>query len=555
MMRSFRFIYATFIFIGFLFVFSACSKSNDQTGLIPADAAVLVQINGKSLDQKLPWAEIKNNPWFSKIISDSSGSALWKSILEHPENSGIDLKNNLFLFTKTDSLGAYVGLVGTIKDNDKFISFSSNITKTTGKPDQKEDIFFLKNNSILSSWRVDKFLILIDAPSMNMQSEFALNQPLPASPAQIKSTRNLTSLAESLYALKEKESLGGNEQFNELLATSGDIRLWINSEAIYADAMSMNMGPLSMINMDKLYKGAVMTACISFEDGKILSAIKAYAGEEMTNLWKKYSGNKINVNLLERLPSENIAAEFAVNFKPQGIVELLKISGMDGLVNLILNQAGVTADDFVKAIKGDVFFAVTHLKKDSSGISQPQFLFAATINDQPSLNKLIDLAHKMGEKEIPGVDQKVFFEQNKTLFAIGNNEAAVKAYVNNKVKQERPIHKKLTESAIAGYIDFQYLLKNSTANLGNDSLNIAMKQVSQNMWNNMVLSGGKFVDGGFVQNIEVNLINEKENSLKQLNQYVTQLYNLSIQYKPTLDSTKKALQDSLFKPEKEKASL
>ncbi len=524
-------------------LFTSCKNSNEAGNFIPADASMVMHINGKSLQEKLPWSEIQQNPWFSKLMSDSSMTTLLKTIMQDPKNSGIDTKSDLMMFTKSDSLGAYVAWVGNIQNMDKFVAFSNELTKTTGKPDNHDDVFILKNNSMLVSWQATKFLMLMDAPPM--KPDFGRDSlDTFSSPAEKKSTRNLSDLALSLYDLKDKNKLGSDEKFATMMETEADVHVWLNAEAIYINEMSMQMGPIGMLNMDKLYKGSIIATSINFEDGKILTAMKAYAGKEITDLWRKYGGNKIDMNLLERLPSKNIAAEFSLNFKPQGLIELLKLANMDGFVNLFLNQLGITADDFIKSIEGDVFFAVTDIKTDSSGKMKPNFIFAATINDQASLNKLIGLAKQQGAviaQEAGGI----YFEQNKTLFAIGNNEQAVKDYVNGTNKQQLEIHKKLSSSGISGFVDVQYILNNMAGLKSTDSLNLAIKNSSLKMWDKVVLSGGKFLNDGFVQNLEIDLLDKKTNSLKQLNNYSNELYQINLKYKPAIDSIKNAMRDSV----------
>lgn len=538
-----------------IFLLASCSKTNNAGDLIPADAGLVIHVNGKSLQEKLPWTDIQQNRWFNNFIKDSSITSLMKSLLQNPENSGIDRNNDLMAFTKSDSSGAFVGIIGNIKDMDKFIEFSHALTKTTAEPDKEDDLFILKNNSLLISWQTTKFLMLLDAPEVNKATGTGNNLPgFETSPAEKKSTRNLTSLASSLYDLKDEAKLGSNDKFGAMMDTEADLHLWVNAEAMYVNEISMGMGPVSMLNMDKLYKGSVIASSVSFEEGKILTAIKAYAGKEVTEIWKKYGGNKIDTDLLERLPSKNIATEFALNFKPQGLVELLKVAGIDGFVNLFLNQLGITTDDFIKAIKGDVFFAVTDIKTDSTGKMKPQFIFAANINDKASLNKLITLAQKqLGDitRETGGV----FFEQNKTLFAIGNDAAFVKQYVDGNNRQPLEMHKKLNSSAISGFVDIQYVLNQMAGLQPTDSMNIALKNSSAKMWDNVIFSGGKFLNDGFVQNLEINLMDKKTNSLKQLNNYFNELYLLNQQYKPQLDSLKNALTDSADAHPKKQLSL
>ena len=40
------------------------------------------------------------------------------------------------------------------------------------------------------------------------------------------------------------------------------------------------------------------------------------------------------------------------------------------------------------------------------------------------------------------------------------------------------------------------------------------------MWDNMLISGGNFKDGGITQHWEINLLDKNTNSLKQLNTYI-----------------------------------
>ena len=546
-------LFLPLLFIGII-LFASCNKSNDAGNLIPKDASMVMHVNNKSLQQKLPWEDVQQNPWFNQVIRDSGMSNLMKSILQSPENSGIDRDKDLMIFSKSDSLGAYVACIGNIKDMDKFVSFSNQLTKTTGKPDKKDDVFMLKNNSLLISWQATKFLMLMDAPRMIQTDDIENDSAaVMVSPAEKKSTRNLTDLAISLYDLKDADKLGSNDKFADMMDTEADLHVWVNAEALYVNEMAMSMGPISMLNMDKLYKGSIMATSITFEEGKILTAVKAYAGKELTDIWRKYGGNKVDKDLLERLPTKNIAAELALNFKPQGLIEIFKIAGIDGFVNLFLNQLGITSEDFIKSIKGDIFFAITDIKTDSTGKMKPQFIFAANIDDQASLNKLIALA-KQQSGQIINETGGIYFEQNKTLFAIGNDQQYVKDYLIGNKRETLDIHKKLNSSAIAGYVDIQYIL-NSMASLStSDSLNVALKNSSAKMWDNIVISGGKFLNDGFVQNIEVNLVDKKTNSLKQLNNYGNELYKINQQYKPQIDSLKNAMIDSV-KVSKKQASL
>ena len=92
--------------------FTSCKKTNTQGRLIPEDAAIAVQVDGKSLLSKLSWNEIKENHLFQVIYSDSNLPATIKKLLEDPEKAGIDIHNDLLFFAKKDSTGGYVAIEG-----------------------------------------------------------------------------------------------------------------------------------------------------------------------------------------------------------------------------------------------------------------------------------------------------------------------------------------------------------------------------------------------------------------------------------------------------------
>jgi hypothetical protein len=48
-------------------------------------------------------------------------------------------------------------------------------------------------------------------------------------------------------------------------------------------------------------------------------------------------------------------------------------------------------------------------------------------------------------------------------------------------------------------------------------------QASAQMWQDIVMTGGEFKDNAIVQNVEVNLVDQNTNSLKQLNTYFDKL--------------------------------
>ena len=140
------------------------------------------------------------------------------------------------------------------------------------------------------------------------------------------------------------------------MKTSGDLHFWMNTEALYGQMPEM--AGLAMLNLEKIYKSSVTAGTVKFEKGQMLVDTKSYAGKEMTELWKKYSGKSVNEAMLKNIPGKDIAVLFAMNFKPEGIREFLKLLGMEGFENMGAGMLGFSVDDFVKANKGDLLFSM-----------------------------------------------------------------------------------------------------------------------------------------------------------------------------------------------------
>jgi Domain of unknown function (DUF4836) len=321
--------------IAIIFTLASCSKSNKQGKMIPADAAIVLHFNGKSLSDKLPWEEVKGNVLFQKLYADSTVPAFVKNILNDPGNSGVDVKNDLILFVKRDSLGGLVAFEGSIKDATKFKSFNAEAMKG-GTASENGGISFMTRESLCVGWNKDKFVYVFNSPQFNF------NPALPGGMSGMtddKGPRDILAACKSIFDLQEKSSLGTNEKFTALMKKDGDIHFWMNTEQMTKGMMDNPQ--MAMFNLGKLFEGAITAATANFENGKITVDYKSYTGKLLNDILKKYSGGSINDDMIKRIPSKDVAAVLAMNFKPEGIKELLKAMNLDGLANMGLAQLGL----------------------------------------------------------------------------------------------------------------------------------------------------------------------------------------------------------------------
>jgi hypothetical protein len=249
-------------------------------------------------------------------------------------------------------------------------------------------------------------------------------------------------------------------------------------------------------------------------------------------------GKSINMDLVKNIPSQNVFGLLAFNFKPEGIVDMLKLTGADGLVNTYAQQMGFTLDDFSKSSNGDGLVAFTDLKmKNDSTASDGQgnprvssspfdlnYVFSAGIGDKASLQKIIDAVKKTSTQM--GKDSLVNYVMNDKIFVLANNNAFANQYLSGNSNNKYSFNDKISGHPVGFFLDINKILS-QFSNLNADKNDRkAMLDESLKTWDNIVSSGGEYKDNGFAFHTEVNLINKDTNSLKQLNNYFNQMYNL-----------------------------
>ncbi len=502
-------------------LFSACSKKTNTEGrYIPKDAMMALVLDGESLNSKLSWDEVKANNAFKEVYADSSLDAFAKTAMDNPENTGIDIKKDMVMFIMQDSAGGYACIQGTVKDAAKFKTYNKAALKNATTA-QKDGVDFLTSEKVTVSWNKDHFVMVADIPEMNQLDELADKNPFDTSytpPAPVVSTRNTVDAAAAVYKMTEENSLAKEERFSQLVNEKADVHFWMNLEAVYKNIP--NAATMPMMNMSKLYEGARFAAAGTFENGKIDVKMKSYAGKEMTEVYKKYSGSGLSSDMTGRLPSKEVAIFFAMNFKPEGIKEFMRVAGLDGFISMASMMLGFNLDDFVRANKGDILLSLSDFKTDTLGKPKPSVLFAASIGEKASFDKLVAAGEKMGKSDSSLGD--INYARNDKYFVIGNNKADNDAFITGKGSKPAFLDK-LGNGPIAGYINLQYIMSAMQTEAGKDSIETEILKASQKFWDYATLTGGSFKNGGLEQHAEIHLMDKSSNSLKQLNKYIDEL--------------------------------
>ena len=348
-------------------------------------------------------------------------------------------------------------------------------------------------------------------------------------------------------SLDNDENLFDDDRFASIMKEKGDMHMWMNAGSLYSDMAGM----MSMMKIGTLFEGNASAATINFEDGKIAMKAKQYYGEEMQKAMAKWKFKNIDASVLDRIPSENVIGVLAINMDPQGIKELIKTMGFDGMANMFLSKKGFTLDEVLSATKGEFVVAVSDLQMKDTTItfpsengakpfaytsSRPDFnvLFATTVNQKSSFDKLLTIV-KEDSVQLPFT-----YQLNNEWFVAGNKPGSINAFIaGNQTKHV--FTEKISGNPFGLYIDIQRILK---TNFTKDVTTNSYLGEAANVWKDMVAVGKEFKDGVVTSEMVINMVDTKTNSLKQINQFIEKMNAVRKTNKVAFDDDIKMNDDS-----------
>src|SRR5215204_749 len=514
-----------------LFIIS-CKQTNKTGAMIPNDAGMVLHLNANSLNSKLSWEEIKQTNWFKEMYAETPDS-LAKKIMDDPANSGMDIKSDFVFFLKNQGNIGYMVFEGSVKDVAAFEAFNKKMSNNATAVKNGEFNNIQLPEGAVVTWNKEHFAYVINAPNMNMGRSFSMEGGNSTQPATL-STDTLMKIGQSLFNLESSNSLGGNEKFGDMIKEQGDLHMWLNSEYLSG---GIGAGALSMMKVNTLVQGNVSATTINFDNGKITMRSKGYYNKELSRLFDKYPAKEISADLVNRIPSKNVYAAFAMNYPPEGLKEFMKVIGVDGMVNGFLGQANYSIDEFIKANKGDMIIAVSDfaVEKRMDTINMPgnesmpyersgpdaKVLFATSINDRAAFDKLIGAFKAQGADDFSKSIPEINYKLDNNWFAISNSTDYVNKFLSGG-NNNHAFASKISGHPFGGYVDIQKIMR-STQGTAKDSSAIIAYNASLQMWQDLVITGGEYKNGALSGEIELNLVNKNTNSLKQLSAYFDQL--------------------------------
>jgi hypothetical protein len=311
------------------------------------------------------------------------------------------------------------------------------------------------------------------------------------------------------------------------------MHFWVNAGSMYGNNIP---AMLAITKAGMLFKDNISTGTVNFEDGKITLKGKHYLNKELASLYKKHSPKPVDEELLQKIPAGNVDAFFSFNYPPDGLKEFISMLGVDGLLNLFLAKSNYSIDEFVKANKGDVLITVSDFKIESKEVKQAygdgeeftykkekpdaKILFVTSIKEKQAFEKLISLL--VGTMKEEGADKVGMFNIPYVVtdkwFVAGSDSVAVHSFGSSTTKHA--FIDLVKGHPMSGYINIQNFINGAKGTISKDTTASLIADRSLQVWQDIVFYGGEFNDDGIESYAEINMVDKKTNSLKQLNQYL-----------------------------------
>lgn len=508
----------------------SCSQGGKTGLLVPKDASVVVHINLKSLSQKITWDELKSSKWFHTAAGGENDS-LAAQLLNEPSSSGIDLNNDLVFFTARHNGKDYGSLQGKLADVAAFEKTLVAADGGTRQVSSKDDLKYYATEDALVTWNNDRFVFVQNQDALG---DFAMGVErktwkMPAD--------TLFLLTRHLLSLKGDKLLDSDKRFASLIKEEGDLHIWYNAGVMVGNNFGLYA---QMMKIGTLVDGSVGAATLHFDNGRIVLKGTQYYGDEMTRLIKKNMPSVVSQENINRLPSSNVLLAGVLNYPPKGLHELFKITGTEGFINGYVSESGYSLEEFIKANKGDIVFAITDVgialdsveyeglngKKEYFVNNKPDLSFVAgvSVNDKEAFGKMVSIIQQQTQK-VDRAKPDVEYTLGDDWFIVGSDRSNIDAFKNGNTK---PAYSdKISGHHSAFFIDFQTImskvrqLKDESKEPLSESDGWLLEN-SAKIWKDLTMYGD-VKEGKVISVVELNMMDKETNSLKQLNAYLNAL--------------------------------
>lgn len=341
----------SFYLLAFVIVLFSCNSIPDHAKYIPKDAQLVGTIDMSKLTKKLIWNALTGSDLFKEMqkrVNNEDSKNAMKDI------SNIGLKQNSSIYFYLNGHKSHAGSSCIVIGMDDATKFESFLKKNYPQISMDKGTGYTSamiENSMLAAWNKEVALFY---PLMNGYASDSLNIHI-----NMNDVNEIKTGLTATFAQSTGNSIASNAHFKSLQKEGHDISVWMNYEELYNKNADASSNPF--IKAD-YFKESGVTAGIDFEKGKASTEMNYFMSDDLASIYKKNAPKNIDLDLVKRIPSKDIAVLVGYNMNPKLIQEYLKKFGLDGMLNMGLGMAGTSMDQIAGTFTGDLVFALSDMK-------------------------------------------------------------------------------------------------------------------------------------------------------------------------------------------------
>jgi hypothetical protein len=521
-----------------VFIISQITVNAQQVSLlnhIPPNATSVYEINIPVLTSKVSWQEIIKH--FPNKKHDAESEEMMQ-LLSDPSLAGIDMNQDIIIAKSGNVLFdsvTYTIIIGYINNAEKF---SEAIMKV--KPASKIIVIpnkyrQLKDKRSGMCWNDKIFVVVTVQPVWNGRNPFSDSSTMKIGGHQKKATiiqPDVQAINYSILASKksiavfkgfEKSFFADDKNFRTDFTNNADVHIWTeqpNTLALMKKMNSSNVFSMMQQMNDSAGKHSnKILVSIRFDNGMIKMDSK-FIAPPMNSIYQKLVGRPMSMDLMHKIPGEQVIGFFSISFDPTFIIDMLGNGDRRKKIDSTLDSKNLKLDDIVGAFKGD-FLLMAMQPADTDSLHKIRIYFGATINDQQSLNKLIEELKKPSDNkkgENLFSKMKASYNAKENILGLSGNQQMADAFVNNELTNTTTdlLSEKEKSNSFNIAIDFKTLndfLRNSN---GNFSPKIKPAVALIKILDKLTITRGSLENNISETHLELKMIDGSENSLRTL---------------------------------------
>lgn len=515
----------SYILLGVTLFVVSCKGTQSDIIPIPKTASGVMNINAKSLSSKMNAEEFFQYDVFKDLLKEVEDTNLIY-LFRNPSATGIDTDKNITFFTTNTGKEINYSLGGFIANEEALEKYIATYigTAVEGKGYKyaiKENIYFGWDNEkfIVSAGMKDPYTNLNFQDYENYENN---NNLLSIDPAVI------TAELEKYFNLSGSDLLNGTKHFKEAMALDGDMQSYSDFSSTFASYLKL-LGPTKIAD---LIKNTYVIGSSSFENGKIVSKSKVIMNDILKKLTKKHFKNHVYIQPLQHFAGKEVVAGMAMQISPAFIVDLIKETGFDGIINSQLTREGLSLDDISNAFGNTMIVGLTGFDQsepnDNPGNYEPTGAFGLEIKNLAEFKKIMNVFHSQGNNVF---DSSIAY--NDKLLVIASSKTLANSILESNAVELNAYAKNLKNTTGGMFMDVEKLIPLVMPMFKNDN-----EKESANLFN-------KYFKGGYIKSeiegdevvshLLIDMKNTNENSLKSIAAFTDELYKLNQKNRNSLD--------------------